>query len=374
MNGYFCVLTIIDFFILCFMCILTYLSESLSRKQKRGFLLAFVLIAGISILEVITLVVDGLPPAYRWLNVASNYMGFGLSPAVCICLVYVLDRKTVFRRKIRTAILFEIGYLIFLFVTIPYGIVFSVSADNIYSRGPHFYIYIIMYFGAILYLSVSTIINAREFQNRSKLLIYPLFLFVMAETIIQVVLPKLHVTWLCITLLSVFACGFMAVSRYHIKMALKNRAYMEARLTTHMIHNSFCEAVSKGESDALRLLWNQYEGDLEDEEAEENENEDIPETEGAGADGITKLDADEIQDTNERQDADERQDTDLDLEDREYITEGTGSYTDEKGEPCEVRIRLKLEPVEEKAYVDTWTKISGFSMHLEGEVPLQDTP
>lgn len=35
-----------------------------------------------------------------------------------------------------------------------------------------------------------------------------------------------------ITLLSVFACGFMAVSRYHIKMALKNRAYMEARLTT----------------------------------------------------------------------------------------------------------------------------------------------
>ena len=130
----------------------------------------------------------------------------------------------------------------------------------------------------------------------------------------------------------------------------------------------------KGESDALRLLWNQYEGDLEDEEAEENENEDIPETEGAGADGITKLDADEIQDTNERQDADERQDTDLDLEDREYITEGTGSYTDEKGEPCEVRIRLKLEPVEEKAYVDTWTKISGFSMHLEGEVPLQDTP
>ena len=105
----------------------------------------------------------------------------------------------------------------------------------------------------------------------------------------------------------------------------------------------------KGESDALRLLWNQYEGDLEDEEAEENENEDIPETEGAGADGITKLDADEIQDTNERQDADERQDTDLDLEDREYITEGTGSYTDEKGKPCEVRIRLKLEPVEEKA-------------------------
>lgn len=140
MNGYFCVLTTIDFFVLCFMCILTYLSETLSKKQKRGFFLAFVLIAGISVLEVITLVVDGLPPGYRWLNITANYLGFGLSPAVCICLVYVLDRKTALRREIRTAVRIEIGYLIFLFVTIPCGMVFSVSVDNIYSRGPHLYI------------------------------------------------------------------------------------------------------------------------------------------------------------------------------------------------------------------------------------------
>lgn len=203
MDGYFYVLTTIDLFVLCFMCILTHLSESLSEKQKRGFFLAYLMIAGISVLEVITVVVDGLPSGYRWLNIMSNYLGFGLSPAVSVCLVYVLDRKTALRRKIRIAVCCEIAYLMFLLVSVPYGMVFSVSVDNMYSRGPHFYIYVIMYFGAILYLSVSTIINAREFQNRSKLLIYPLFLFVMAETIIQVVLPKLHVTWLCITLLSV---------------------------------------------------------------------------------------------------------------------------------------------------------------------------
>ncbi len=169
-----------------------------------------------------------------------------------------------------------------------------------------------------------------------------------------------------ITLLSVFACGFMAVSRYHIKTALKNRAYMEARLTTRMIHNSFCEAVSTGESDALKLLWNQYEGDLESEETADEE-----ETEKT--EDLMTVDPNEPDEMSEP-DADEIKDVDLDLEDREYVTEGTGSYTDEKGGSCEVRIRLKLEPVEEKAYVDTWTKISGFSMHLEGEVLLQNTP
>ena len=59
MNGYFYVLTAIDLFVLSFMCILTKLSESLNKKQKQGFFFAFVLIAVISVLEVVTLAVDG---------------------------------------------------------------------------------------------------------------------------------------------------------------------------------------------------------------------------------------------------------------------------------------------------------------------------
>ena len=173
MNGYFYVLTAIDLFVLSFMCILTKLSESLNKKQKQGFFFAFALIAVISVLEVVTLVVDGAPAGYRWLNILSNYLGFGLSPAL------------------------------FLALSIPAGLVFSVSADNVYSRGQYFYIYIIMYFAAIVYLSVSTFVTAREFQNRSRALIYPLMFFLLIETIIQVTLPELHVTWLCVTLLSV---------------------------------------------------------------------------------------------------------------------------------------------------------------------------
>lgn len=88
MNGYFYVLTTIDIFVLCFMCVLTRLSESLNKKQKRGFFFAFILIAFISLLEVVTLKVDGLPVRYRWINIISNYLGFGLTPSVCICLVY----------------------------------------------------------------------------------------------------------------------------------------------------------------------------------------------------------------------------------------------------------------------------------------------
>lgn len=103
MDRYFFILTTIDLFVLGFMCLLTRLSESLNKKQKRGFLLAFALIACISVLEVITIVVDGAPLGYRWLNILSNYLGFGLTPAVPLCLVYVLDKKSIIRRVFKAA-------------------------------------------------------------------------------------------------------------------------------------------------------------------------------------------------------------------------------------------------------------------------------
>ena len=203
MNGYYSVLTTIDLFVLSFMGLLTRLSESLNKKQKRGFFLAFALIAGISVMEIVTLAVDGAPAKYRWLNIASNFLGFGLSPAVAICLVYVQDRKSAPRQNLRFAVVCEIAYLLFLAFSIPFGTVFSVSADNVYSRGTHFHIYIAVYFAAIFYLSLATILTARAFQNRSRALIYPLIVFLTAETIVQVALPDLHVTWLCVTLLAV---------------------------------------------------------------------------------------------------------------------------------------------------------------------------
>ena len=103
-DQYFLVLTTIDLFVLTFMCILTKLSETLNGKQKRGFFLAFALIGVISILEVITILVDGAPVHLRCLNILSNYLGFGLSPAVSACLVYALDKKTVISRKFKAAV------------------------------------------------------------------------------------------------------------------------------------------------------------------------------------------------------------------------------------------------------------------------------
>ena len=66
---------------------------------------------------------------------------------------------------------------------------------------------------------------------------------------------------LSITLLSVFSCGYMAISRYQMKSVLTERTYMEAQITAKTIHSTFCEAVSSGNSQAINSIWQCFEED-----------------------------------------------------------------------------------------------------------------
>ncbi len=202
-DEYFLILTIIDVVVLLFMCMMIHASENLSDRQKKGFLKTYFLIAAISILEVITVVVDEAPAQYRWINLLTNYLGFALTPAVPLCLVHILDKQGRGRKIRRSAAVIWVCYIVFLAASIPFGTVFGVEADNSYFRGDHFHIYVAMYFMSILYLAVATSASAIAYQNKSKILIFPLMGFLLVGTIVQLAFPDIHTTWLCVTLISV---------------------------------------------------------------------------------------------------------------------------------------------------------------------------
>ena len=70
-------------------------------------------------------------------------------------------------------------------------------------RGDYFWIYPVIYFASILYLVGTTLIAAGKYQNKSKNTLYLIAVFLLACTTIQVVFPEIHVTWLCVSLLSI---------------------------------------------------------------------------------------------------------------------------------------------------------------------------
>ena len=100
------------------MCVVVQLSETLNPKQTRGFLFTFILIGGISILEMISVLVDDGPVWLRAVNILSNYLGFGLTPAVPLCLVYTMERSEHMKGSLRVAIGIEVFYFVVLTVSL----------------------------------------------------------------------------------------------------------------------------------------------------------------------------------------------------------------------------------------------------------------
>ena len=132
---YFLVLAAINLFALTFMCVLVNLNDTLNPKQTRGFLYTFLLIAVISEIELITVLVDGGPPWMRSINIITNYLGFSLTPAVPLVMVYTLDRTGKISNSLKVAIALEVVYILIMIISLfTGGLVFAVDAENHYVR------------------------------------------------------------------------------------------------------------------------------------------------------------------------------------------------------------------------------------------------
>ena len=198
MDYYFLIISAIDIFVLGTMCVLTGLNETLNMKQRRWFISSFILIIVITALEVVTEFTDNGSASLRWISIVSNYLGFGLSPAVAIMLASVFKN-----RSTRYALTAELVYMVLLAVSIPFGTIFYIDEENQYLRGDFFGIYPVVYFISVIYLIAVTVVVAGKYQNKSRNALFLIAAFMLACTMIQIFFPQIHVSWLCVSLLSI---------------------------------------------------------------------------------------------------------------------------------------------------------------------------
>lgn len=153
---------------------------------------------------------------------------------------------------------------------------------------------------------------------------------------------------LFITLLGVFSCGYMAVSRFNLRSTLNSRNYMEAQLTAKTIHRSFCEAVSSGESEAMNLIWQSFDADCDRVSGE------YEEMAGEG----------EMTGDEEEQD---RWDRYLHhaLGNKKYVVHGTGEKPEDD---LTTDITLTAEPLKAKASVHSRIICNGFIFSLRADI------
>ena len=199
MDYYYYIITIIDVFVLGIMCVLTKCNEMLSLKQKYWLIATFVLISVISLLEMATVIVDDTPAKFRWLNIATNYLGFGLTPVVPVFLSFTLKEN----KANKKLIIAEIVYMALLAVSIPFGAVFNVDADNHYTRGDFFEVYVAAFCISTIYLLVSTVRIAGKYQNRGRNSVFLIVAFMLLCSMIQIAFPHVRISWFCVSFLAI---------------------------------------------------------------------------------------------------------------------------------------------------------------------------
>lgn len=211
-----------------FLWVRSVLNPVLPRSGQRLFSLAFGCMIAIITAQLGVDIFEQLGAPCRTANAFCNFVGFSLTPFVLLILAMALEKQ---ERRAYLVFLPAVVNAVICALSMRYGLVFSVTAGNRYSRGPAFPLFVLAYlwsFGAYLVFALRF---GRQFRTW-KYSILTLVLLMTAGTAIQVMFPAVHATWLCATISLVlyytFLCEFY--QRYDTLTGALNRATYESEL------------------------------------------------------------------------------------------------------------------------------------------------
>lgn len=170
-------------------------NATLTNNQRNGIIMAFRLVMGIVLLEELAIVLNGTPTMYRPLHILVNYLGFTLSPLVVLSII----RAIVSPHKMRRYYKIALAYALFVLFQLPSGFLFYVDANNVYSRGICFFVFILIYLTFVLFLIKETLQMYVNYQKTGKVLLVPIAVMTLFGSSIQILNPNYRITWVAMT-------------------------------------------------------------------------------------------------------------------------------------------------------------------------------
>lgn len=180
------------------LCIIISNNEILDRKMKLFFTYAIIGTIIVTFCEVGTYFFEKPYTDLRIQSLLCDVIGFSIAPFIPIFMALSFSNADFFKVKVW---IFPATINMFFTVLSPFfGLIFAVSQENIYTRGPWFAIFILAYVWGTLLLVHETIRVTKRYQTKNSFVLYLILLFIMFGTSIQVILPAVHTTWICISL------------------------------------------------------------------------------------------------------------------------------------------------------------------------------
>lgn len=221
---------ILSILMLAFLFYIVKNSTLLSSKRIHAYLIGVVLTMLAILCENLALWAEQQSPQWRWVNVLSNLVGFGISPAIPLLIALVYDEKLLGKPWLLWPVL---GVNALLFLTTPWtGWMFSISRNNEYSRGPLFLLYVAACAYGLGLFIVANDKQAKRMQRGEQVCLALMFAIVVLGLCVQIIVPQAHTSWYCVTLaLIMYYCFLREVqSKYDPLTQTLNRAAYEKAL------------------------------------------------------------------------------------------------------------------------------------------------
>lgn len=180
------------------LCIIVNKNETMSRKIQFYFTAAMIGTIIVTVSEIGTYFFEKPHTNLRIQSLFCDVIGFSVSPFIPIFIAFAISNLEY--SKYKALFLPPIINMFFSILSPFFGLIFSVSRENIYSRGPLFFLYILMYLWGICLLAHETVKLTKRYQTKSGVVLYLLLFFILFGTSIQIILPTVHTTWICIAL------------------------------------------------------------------------------------------------------------------------------------------------------------------------------
>lgn len=170
----------------------------MSRPRQTAYVTAVCLTITAIVTEVASVVLEPFGAPLRGVCLVANTMGFSCSAALPYVLAVTYSEKLL-RRKwllaLPAAIVALTGSL-----SGRTGWLFSLSPDNVYSRGPLFFIYVLAFFTGLVLLIVVSCRQAIRLCRSEQFSLLVLFFLSLLGISVQILNPQVYSSWLCITL------------------------------------------------------------------------------------------------------------------------------------------------------------------------------
>lgn len=215
-------------FAMVIMCRVVWGSDWLDREKQRQFLVTFVIVAVSAWAEWLTVFLDGSRSELRWLHVGVKVLELSLAPFVAVGFLKALDAD---RRARQLAWVLVIHAAMEIAVA-PFGLIAAFDANNTYSHGKFYWVYVAVFFGSALVLILEGVRFGRQNQAAGGNLMGLILLFFASGIGLRLCDSQIRVDYPClafsIIFIYIYYCG--VVQNTDALTGLRNRRSYDGQL------------------------------------------------------------------------------------------------------------------------------------------------